>query len=420
MPQPVAASGNFAAAGDYNKSRPPRGIWRILFPANIILAPPMANATNETVALSPTELEATPREVKDYQRRKLVCRLINLVLTLGVLGVLALLAGPGVDHALTPWLGPQRWLRLIGVAVFVGVVMELVTLPCDFWSGFILEHRYQLSNQTLGGWIWHHVKGWLIGGIIGLLMLLGFYALLWFGGRAWWLWAALGWLAVTLVLGRILPVLILPLFYKVTRLELPALAERLARLADGTGLSIEGVYRLHLSAETRKANAALAGLGRTRRVLLGDTLLDQFTTEEIEVVFAHEVGHHVHRHLPKMIAWSVVLATVGFWLVDVVLRATAASVGYAGFDDPAALPLVLLVLSLFGLLLMPVQNALSRLFERQCDRYALKRTGDRQAYRSAFVKLARMNKSDPDPNPVVVWLFYDHPAIRQRLAMAES
>jgi STE24 endopeptidase len=366
------------------------------------------------------ELETTPAEVKDYQRQKLIARLSNLVLSVAVLTVLALLAGPALGEMVSGWVGPDRWLRLAVVTVVLGLALELVTLPLDFWSGFILEHRYQLSNQTLRGWIWRQVKGWLLGGVFGLLMVFGLYALLWFSGPAWWLWAALGWLAVTLLLGRLLPVLILPLFYKVTRLEAPALAQRLERLAQGTGLTIEGVYRLHLSAETRKANAALAGLGRTRRVLLGDTLLDEFTPEEIEVVFAHEVGHHVHRHLPKLVVWSVLLAGAGFWLVDVLLRATAPSLGYTGLDVPVALPLVMLVLSLFGLVLLPVQNALSRFFERQCDRYALERTGDRQAYRSAFLKLARMNKSDPDPSPFVIWLFYDHPAIRQRLALADG
>jgi STE24 endopeptidase len=332
---------------------------------------------------------------------------------------MALVAGPALDRMLTGWVGLSRWPRLIAMAVFLGVLLELFTLPIDFWSGFILEHRYQLSTQTLAAWLWHHLKALLLGGFFGLLMLLGLYALLWFSGPLWWLWAAACWLLVTLLLGRILPVLILPLFYRVARLDAPALAERLERLAHGTGLTIQGVYRLHLSAETRKANTALAGLGRTRRVLLGDTLLDKFSPEEIEVVFAHEVGHHVHHHLPKMIVWSVVLATVGFWLVDVVLRPAAGGLGYRGFDDPAALPLVLLVLALFGLVVMPAENALSRFFERQCDRYALQRTGDRKAYRSAFLKLARMNKSDPNPNPVVVWLFYDHPAIGQRLALAE-
>jgi STE24 endopeptidase len=232
-------------------------------------------------------------------------------------------------------------------------------------------------------------------------------------------------LALTLLLGQLLPVVILPLFYKVTRLDDPSLLERLQSIAAGTGLKVEGIYRLHLSAETRKANAALAGLGRTRRVLLGDTLLDQFTPEEIEVVFAHEVGHHVHHHLPKMIVWSVLVATAGFWLADLILRHTAERLHYpAGpmpaYADPAALPLFMFVLMVFGLLLSPAQNALSRYFERQCDRYALIRTGLRDAYRSAFQKLARLNKADPDPHPLVVWFFEDHPPIRERLRLADT
>jgi STE24 endopeptidase len=334
--------------------------------------------------------------------------------------VAALLLGPVIDRWVRGWAGDGSWVRLIILAFLYAAGLELFTVPLDFFSGFILEHRYQLSNQTLAGWAWRRIKGYLIGGPFGLVLILGLYALLWYGGRWWWVIATAGFLAFTLVLGRLIPVLILPLFYKVTRLEDAGLLERLRRLADGTGLTVEGVYRLHLSAETRKANAMLAGLGRSRRVLLGDTLLDGFSPEEIEVVFAHEVGHHVHRHLVKMVVVSVVLTAGGLWLVDTILRWTAQGLGYTSFDDPGAVPLLLLVLSIFGLLLAPATNALSRFFERQCDRYALRRTGQPDAYRSAFAKLARLNKSDPDPHPLEVWLLHDHPPIRERLALAEE
>jgi STE24 endopeptidase len=230
---------------------------------------------------------------------------------------------------------------------------------------------------------------------------------------------------VSLILGQWLPVIILPLFYRVTPLEDPALLERLERLARGTGLRLQGVFRLHLSAQTRKANAALAGLGRTRRVLLGDTLLEQFTPDEIEVVFAHELGHHVYRHLPKMAIASVVSVAASFWLADQLLKGLVPMLGYAVreepvYQDPGALPLLLLVLAVFALVITPLQNAVSRHFERQCDRYALTKTGLVQAYRSAFIKLARVNKADMDPHPLLVCLFEDHPPIRQRLAMAEA
>jgi STE24 endopeptidase len=327
----------------------------------------VATSASENTATSAAELPTTPPEVKRYQRQKLTASIMSLLLSLALLALMALLAGPKLDALLRTWTGDNRWLRLIVLAFAYAAGLELATLPIDFWSGFILEHRYKLSNQTFLRWVWRQVKGYLVGGPIGLVLVLGLYALLWYSGPWWWLWTAAGWLVVTLVLGQLLPILILPLFYKVTRLEDVGLLERLRRLAGGTGLAVEGIYRLHLSAETKKANAALAGIGRTRRALLGDTLLDQFTPEEIEVVFAHEVGHHVYRHIVKMAVWSVVLAAASFWLADLVLRHSAGALGYPGFDDPAALPLLLLVLAGFGLLLAPAHNALSRFFERQCD-----------------------------------------------------
>jgi STE24 endopeptidase len=379
----------------------------------------MAEGSSDT-ATPDQALEPASAEIKRYQRQKLTASLCSLILSLAALAVMALLAGPSLDQFLRKWTGENRWIRLMVLGFVYAAGLELLTLPLDFYSGFILEHRYGLSNQSLGAWVWLHVKGYLLGGPLGLVLLLGLYGLIWFGGAWWWLWAAVAWLGVTLVLGQLVPVFILPLFYKVTRLEDAPLLERLQRLAAGTGLNIQGIYRLDLSADTRKANAALTGLGRTRRVLLGDTLLNNFTPEEIEVVFAHEVGHHVHRHLPKLVAWNVLASLGGLWLVDFCLRHASAALRFDGFDDPAALPLVLLVLAVFGLALAPAQNALSRAFERQCDRYALDRTRLAPAYRSAFAKLARINKEDPDPNPVVVWFFDDHPPIRERLSLAEA
>jgi STE24 endopeptidase len=364
------------------------------------------------------ELEPTSAEVRHYQRLKIGAHVLSALLSIGWLAVVALVLGPALGDWLTEPLGGGRWLALLAVAVFLGITFEMINLPIDFWSGYLVEHRFHLSNQTLAAWLWRRVKGYLVGGILGLALLAGLYALLWSTGDYWWIWATIGWLVVSLVLGQLLPVVILPLFYKVTPLGDDSLLKRLRALTTGTTLTVEGVYRMELSKDTKKANAALAGLGNTRRVLLGDTLLDQFTPEEIEVVFAHELGHHVHRHILKMIAIRVVTTLAGFWLVDVLLTHLAPALGYESFMAPAALPLVLLVLTLFGLLLAPAQNALSRFFERQCDSYALQRTSNPVAYRSAFIKLARINKANPDPHRLVAWLFYDHPPIRERLALA--
>ena len=254
-------------------------------------------------------------------------------------------------------------------------------------------------------------------------MILGLFWLIWTTHGWWWLAAAGAFFLVSVLLGQLAPVLILPLFYSIEKLDNPELAERIGRLAQGTGLSIAGVYRMALSDETVKANAMLAGLGRTRRVLLGDTLLDGFTADEIEVIFAHEIGHHVFRHIRKMILAGLLYSAAGFWICDRLLR-LAVDGGSGGLDYAAlpdwTLPWIMLILSVFALFLEPLQNFVSRRYERQCDRYALKRTGRKTAYRSAFQKLAQLNKDDPDPHRWEVILFHSHPPIAERLAMAEE
>jgi STE24 endopeptidase len=365
------------------------------------------------------ELEPTSPDVKRYHRQKMVLGLIPFVLGFAFLVFMGVRGGLWIDEWVRRLVGDHYWLRLIALGAIYATALELIGLPFRFVSGYVLEHRYHLSNMTFVGWLKKLGKNILIGAPLGLGVLLGVYALLRFTGDAWWIWATVASLALVLLLGRIAPVLILPLYYPVTRLENKELEERLQRLADGTGLTLEGVYRLGLSVETRKANAMLTGLGSSRRVLLGDTLLNDFTPEEIEVVFAHELGHHVHRHLPKIIAWSVVTSALGFWTIDRVLHGATSALGYPSFDDPAALPLLMLVPMVFGLVLGPLQNAMSRWFERQSDRYALDRTHNPEAFRSCFVKLARMNKADADPHPLAVFLFEDHPPIRERLALAD-
>ena len=256
--------------------------------------------------------------------------------------------------------------------------------------------------------------------VLGAVLILGLYWLIWTTGPYWWLVAAGAFFLVSILIGRLAPVLILPLFYKVEKLDEPELAERIARLAEGTGLSIEGVYRLGLSDETVKANAMLAGLGRTRRVLLGDTLLDRFSPDEIEVIFGHEIGHHIFHHIRKLILVGIVYSAAGFWVCDRLLAGfVGGEVDYAQLPV-VTLPLVMLIVIVFLMLLEPLQNAVSRRYERQCDRYALRRTGLNDAYVSAFRKLARLNKDDPCPHWLDVLLFHSHPPIAERLAMAEG
>jgi STE24 endopeptidase len=363
-------------------------------------------------------------EAKRYGRYDLVCTLADKGLDLLYLAVAALLAAGPIDAWLKGCLPADDRLHMsLRLAAMFLVVIGghvCVSFPLSFYAGHVLEHRFGLSTQTFAAWLWRYAKRNALAVGLGLLLVLGLYWLIWTTGPIWWLVAAGAFFLVSVLLGQLAPVLILPLFYKIEKLDAPEISQRLARLAQGTGLSIAGVYRIHLSEETVKANAMLAGLGRTRRVLLGDTLLTGFTPEEIEVVFAHEIGHHVFRHIYKLIATGILYSAAGFFLCDRLLLASVADWdGNYGTLPASSLPLLMLILTVFALLLEPLQNLLSRRFERQSDRYALECTGLKDAYLSAFRKLARLNKDDPNPHWLDVLLFHSHPPIAERLAMPE-
>jgi len=362
-------------------------------------------------------------EAKEYGHRQLSCDLADRAIDITFLSVATFLLARPLDEWFQADAGINAlWLRVAAMFLLITVMHALISLPLSFYSGHLLEHKYGLSRQSLGRWVGRYLKRNLLTLAFGLLMTWGVFAIIWWTGSWWWLVAAGAFFVVSVVMGQLAPVLILPLFYKITRLEDETLGNRFRNLSAGTGLRIEGVYRMEMSAETAKANAMLAGLGRTRRVLLGDTLLDGFEPDEIEVIFAHEVGHHVHRHIWKLIIIGLGFSLAGFYVCDWVVAGWVGqiegSVDYHHF--PAyALPALTLTITLFSQLLEPIQNVISRFFERQCDWYALQRTGMVRQYRSAFEKLARLNKSDPSPHPLEVFLFHSHPPIAERLSMAD-
>jgi STE24 endopeptidase len=361
-------------------------------------------------------------EARQYGRLELICDLADKAIDLAYLGIFAFLGAMPVDRWLAQFI-ERDWLRWGAMFLLLTLGHLAVSFPLSYYAGHSLEHRFGLSKLTIAGWIWRYLKRNMLAIVFGLLLMLAVFGVIRWTGPWWWLVAAGGSFLVSVVLAQLAPVVIMPLFYKIERIDKPELADRMQRLADGTGLTIEGVYRMDMSRETVKANAMLAGLGRTRRVIMGDTLLDGFSPDEIEVIFAHEIGHHVHRHIPKLIAAGIMFMLAGFWACDFVLRIwmrqTIGEVDYTALPV-SSLPVLLLALTAFSLLLEPVQNVLSRRYERQCDRYAIRRTGLREAYQSAFRKLAVLNKDDPCPNPVAVFLFHSHPPIAERLALANE
>jgi len=208
---------------------------------------------------------------------------------------------------------------------------------------------------------------------------------------------------------------LLPLFYKYKPLDRPELKARLLALAEKCGARVVDVFDLQLSAKSKAANAALAGLGRTRRILLGDTLLSRYSEDEIEAVLAHELGHHVHAHLWKLIGAQTGIVFLGFFLADRLLNWGVSAYGFEDHADLAAFPLLALTFAVLAVVLLPAVNSLSRYFEREADRFAAEVTGRPEALASALERLAEQNLADRTPHPVVEFLFYSHPSIGRRV-----
>ena len=357
---------------------------------------------------------------KQYARARRVLLLCDILLTLAFL--VATLLWP-VSRALRDIAEHFTSSPALGLAVFLfgyGVLFYLVNLPANFYGGFYLEHRFDLSTQKFSAWVWEEAKGVCITSVIGLLLIEGLYVLLRASPSGWWAWAALGWIFFTFLLGKFAPVLLLPLFFKCVPLEDAALRDRLLKLADRMGAKVQGVFTINLSKKTKKANAALTGFGGTRRILLGDTLLQDYTPDEIEAVLAHELAHHTLAHLWKQLITSSAASFAGLYLASLILERGAGALGFRSASDWAAFPLLGLVLFAFGLVMMPIQNGYSRKLERGADVLALRTISHPRPFIDLMKKLGEKNLSDISPPAWIEWLLYDHPAISKRIALGES
>jgi STE24 endopeptidase len=311
------------------------------------------------------------------------------------------------------------------LAVFLYVLMLMVLakvlgLSLDYYS-FRLEHRYQLSNLRLRAWIWDEVKGFLVGVVLAGIVVELLYFIMRQVPQHWWLIAWAAFLGLFVLLAQLAPVVLFPVFYKFAPLENEELKERLVRLGERAGTRVRGVYQWKLSEKSKKANAALTGLGNTRRIILADTLLANYSTDEIEAVLAHELGHHVHRHIFKSILVQAGITFVGFWAGNLVLHYAVDRLHiFETLSDFADLPLLMLVVTVLSLLVLPLLNAYSRFNERQADLYAFRSIATVTPFISAMNKLAEQNLAERSPSKWVEWLFHSHPAISRRVAAAET
>jgi STE24 endopeptidase len=370
------------------------------------------------------------RKASQYARIRRGLWAFDRALSLGYLslwvalgwGIQARVSIPELISRLIPSLTIPWWGTMLLIAALMGGPITLITLPLSYYRGFRLPHRFGQSTHSLQGWITDQLKGLLLSLIVGIPLLIGLFLLLRNFPNTWWVWAGAAFTLVTTVLAALAPLLILPLFFnpQPLREEYQELEDRLLKLARSADTRVRGVYKLDMSRRTKSANAALMGIGRTRRILLGDTLLEEFEPVEIETILAHEIAHHVHGDIPRGILVQGAMNLLGFFLVHQLLSWIAPKMSFAGSGDPALLPLLSLVFTLGGLASMPLSNAYSRWRERLADSFALDLTGKAQAFADAMTRLANQNLAQADPPAWDELLFYSHPSLRKRLDYADK
>jgi STE24 endopeptidase len=369
------------------------------------------------------ETAPAPTDSPEARRYNRIRRWLSMAdFFLGLLLLLILLA--------TGWNGTLRDFAMHGayehytVAVFLYVVMlmligKVLGLGLDYY-GFRLERRYNLSNQKLRAWVWDETKGFLVGVVLASIVVEILYFIIREFPQHWWLIAWAAFLGLFVLMAQLAPVVLFPIFYKFEPLDNDDLKSRLVGLSERAGTRVRGVYKWNLSEKSKKANAALTGLGNTRRIILADTLLENYSADEIEAVLAHELGHHVHRHILKSIAVQAGITLAGFWAANWVLHyAVDRTHMFVTVSDFANLPLLVLVSTVLSLLLLPALNAYSRYNERQADRYAFQSIPSVGPFISSMNKLADQNLAERSPSRWVEWFFQSHPAISRRVTAAE-
>jgi STE24 endopeptidase len=360
-------------------------------------------------------------EAKRYNRIKRWLGIADFVLGLGLLVVLVATGWSGTLRDIAYRVAFQNYI----LAVFLFVLLllsigKLLGIGLDYY-GFRLEHRFQLSNQRFRAWAWDELKRFLLGLVLASILTELLYFMIREFPQHWWVLAWAIFLALAVLMAQLAPVILLPIFYKFEPLQDEELKSRLVRLGERSGTRVRGVYKWNLSEKSKKANAALTGLGNTRRIILADTLLDNYSPDEIEAVLAHELGHHVHKHILKSIAVQAGITFAGFWAANWALHYAVDRLGmFETLSDFANLPLLALLSTALSLVALPALNAFSRYNERQADRYAFESIDNIEPFVSSMNKLADQNLAERKPSRLVEALFHSHPSISRRVAAAEA
>lgn len=355
---------------------------------------------------------------KVYSNYKYALEIIDTVFLLAALFIFVLSGLSKILELRLAGIIPVKALIIPAYLLSACVIYYALSFPVTYYRSYILEHKFSLSKQNLRGWFIDQIKSGIIAYLIGLILISAFYYVLRQFPSLWWLAISAFWILFSVIMAKLAPLIIIPLFFKCKKLSDEELRMRIINLAGKMKVNILDVFEIDFSKKTVKANAALTGWGKTRRVILADTLKDKYGADEIEVILAHEFAHHKLNHIAKLIAMNSIFVIASFYLIFKTSPPALAALGLSSLSDLASLPLVLTYFVLFGIVMQPFEAFVSRRFERNADLLALKTTGLKGAFVSMMEKLASQNLADRNPNPVIKFFFFDHPPIDERISLA--
>jgi STE24 endopeptidase len=315
------------------------------------------------------------------------------------------------------YVGGNVYIQFLIFIFSIGIFLSIIKFPLDYYAEFVVEHRFRLSDQRFRHWLLRKSKEAVVGSVLGVVILLVFYSLLVHLQVMWWLVFGAFFFLFQIGVVYLFPSTILPMFYKLRPLFNDELFGKLNGLVEKCGFVMNGVFVFDLSRETRKANAALTGFGKTKKIIISDTLLQNFSHDEIEVVMAHELGHLAKHHVIRGVIVSGVMSFMSFYVMARLYSAYTAATQVAVYSL-RAIPFLAFVMMVLGIIGMPIGNFYSRMVEREADRFALDVTGKRREFVNSMRKLGELNLIPENPPAWVEKIFFSHPSIGARIRYA--
>lgn len=360
------------------------------------------------------------RQAKEYQKKKVIFKLVGSAVFLTYFSILIfsdlslIIKGKILQFTNSEW-------QVIAIYIFsVLTAYDLTSLPLEFYTSYTFEHKYHFCTQTVGNWFKDYLKSYILSMGFAIPIVEGIYWAIRAFPTIWYLIVSVFAILLIIFLGYLSPILLTPLFFKLKKIEENnELAQRLRKMCKKVNTKVKGVYEINFSSKTTKANAYLAGLGNTRRIVIADNLLDNFTVDEAEVVFAHELGHHIHRDILKLTFWSGLMCLGGFYFVSIILEKVSLYFRY-GISDIVNFPILALSMSILLFLFGLPFNFYSRKREKAADEFALKTTGKVDAFITSMAKFTNRDLADAHPHPFIEFLLYTHPSISKRINYAQE